>query len=167
MINQKSWKVSSDSIDLILIIFLQTDVSVQFSSVTQSCPIPCDPMDCSMPGFPVHNQLLELAQPHVHQAGDTIQPSHPLSLSSPPALNLSQHQGLFQWVNSLHQVAKCSFSISPSHEYSGLIFFMIDWFYLLAVQGDQISTPILSFSYIGNKQSLGRCLQGIFQSNYN
>ena len=167
MINQKSWKVSSDSIDLILIIFLQTDVSVQFSSVTQSCPTPCKPMDCSMPGFPVHNQLLELVQTHVHQAGDTIQPSHPLSPHSPPALNLSQHQGLFQWVNSLHQVAKCSFSISPSREYSGLIFFTIDWFYLLAVQGDQIYTPILSFPYIGNKQSLGRCLQGIFQSNYN
>ena len=106
MINQKSWKVNSDSIDLILIIFLQTDVSVQFSSVTQSCPTPCDPMECSMPGFPVYNQLLELVQTHVHWAGDTIQPSHPLSLPSPPALNPSQHQGLFQGVNSLHQVAK-------------------------------------------------------------
>ena len=63
-------------------------------------------MDCSTPGFPVHHQLLELAQTHVYQVGDAIQPSHPLSSPSAPALNLSQHQGLFQWVSSLHQVAK-------------------------------------------------------------
>ena len=62
--------------------------------------------DCSTPGFPVHHQLLELAQTHVHRGGDAIQPSHPLSSPSPPAFNLSQHQGLFQWVSSLHQVAK-------------------------------------------------------------
>ena len=66
-----------------------------FSSVTQSCPTLCEPMDCSTPGFPVHHQLRELAQTHVPQIGDAIQPSHPLSSSSPPALNLSQHQGLF------------------------------------------------------------------------
>ena len=66
----------------------------------------CDPMDCSMPGFPVHDQLPELAQTHVHQAGDAIQPSHPLLSPSPPAFNLSQHQGLFQGVSSSHQVAK-------------------------------------------------------------
>ena len=63
-------------------------------------------MDCSMPGFPVHHQLPELAQTHVHQVGEAIQPSHPLSTHSPPAFNLSQHQGLFKWVSSLHQVAK-------------------------------------------------------------
>ena len=63
-------------------------------------------MDCSTPGFPVHHQLLELAQTHVHRVGDAIQPSHPLSFPSPPAFNLSQHQGLFQWVSSSHQVAK-------------------------------------------------------------
>ena len=78
----------------------------QFSSVTQSCLTLCDPMDCSTPGFPVHHQLLELAQIHVHQVGDAIQPSHLLLSSSPPAFNLSQHQHLFQWVSSLHQVAK-------------------------------------------------------------
>ena len=66
----------------------------------------CDPMDCSRPGFPVHHQLLELAQTHVHQVSHTIQPSHPLSSPSPPAFNLSQHQSLFQWVSSLHQVTK-------------------------------------------------------------
>ena len=80
--------------------------SVQFSSVAQSCPTLSNPMDCSTPGFPVHHQLLELAQTDVHRVGDTIQPSHPLSSPSPPAFNLSQHRGLFQWVSSSHQVAK-------------------------------------------------------------
>ena len=69
---------------------------LQFSSVAQACPTLCDPMDCSMPGFPVHHQLPELTQTHVHLLGDAIQPSHPLSSPSPPALNLSQHQDLFQ-----------------------------------------------------------------------
>ena len=70
--------------------------SVQSSSVTQSCPTLCDPMNCSMPGLPVQHQLPESTQTHVHQVDDAIQPSHPLSSPSPPALNLSQHQGLFQ-----------------------------------------------------------------------
>ena len=78
----------------------------RFSSVSQSCPTPCNPMDCSTPVFPVHHQLLELAQIHVHQVSDAVQPSHPMSSPSPPALKLSQHQGLFQWVSSSHQVAK-------------------------------------------------------------
>ena len=75
-------------------------------SGSKSCPTLCDPMDYSTPGFSVHHQLWELAQTHVHRVSDTIQPSHPLSSPSPPAFNLSQHQGLFQWVSSLHQVAK-------------------------------------------------------------
>ena len=74
--------------------------ALQFSSVAQSCPALCDPMDCSTPGLPVHHQLPESTQTHVHQVGDAIQPSHPLSSPSPPAHNPSQHQGLFQWVNS-------------------------------------------------------------------
>ena len=74
--------------------------------VTQSCPTPCNPMNCSTPGFPVHHQLQELAQTHVPQVSDAIQPSHPLSSPSPPTFNLSQNQGLFQWVSYLHQVAK-------------------------------------------------------------
>ena len=78
----------------------------QFSSVAQSCPSLCDPMDCSTLGFPVHHQLPELAQTHVHGVSDAIQPSHSLSSPSPPAFNLSQHQGLFQWLISSHQVAK-------------------------------------------------------------
>ena len=82
--------------------------SCMFSSVAQSCPALWNPMDCSALGFPVHHQLLELAQTHVHRAGDAIWLSHLLSSPSPPAFNLSQHQGLFQWVSSLHQVAKVS-----------------------------------------------------------
>ena len=77
-----------------------------FCSVTKSCPTLCDPMDWSMPDFPVLHYLPELAQIHVHWVGDAIQPSHSLSSPSPPVLNLSQHQGLFQWVSSSHQVAK-------------------------------------------------------------
>ena len=77
-----------------------------FSSVAQLCPTVCDPMNHSMPGLPVHHQLPEFTQPHVHWVIDTIQPSHPLSSPSPPSFNLSQHQGLFKWVSSLHQVAK-------------------------------------------------------------
>ena len=80
-------------------------MSLQFSSV-QSCLTLCDTMDCSTPGFPVHHQLPELAQTHVHWVGDSIQPSHPLSSPSPPAFSLSQHQGLFHWVSSSHQMAE-------------------------------------------------------------
>ena len=112
--------------------------SVQFSSVTQSCLTPCDPMNHSMPGLPVHYQLPEFTQTHVHWVGDAIQPSHPLLSPSPPTFNLSQHQGLFQWVSSLpkYQVARVfSFSISPSNEYSELISFRMDWLDLRAVQG--------------------------------
>ena len=76
--------------------------SVQFSSFTQSCPTLCNPINHSTPGLPVHHQLPEFTQTHVHQGNDTIQPSHPLLSPSPPALNLSQHQGLFTWVSSLH-----------------------------------------------------------------
>ena len=80
--------------------------SYQFSSVAQSCLTLCSPMDCSTPGFPVLHQLLEFTQTHVHWVSDAIQPSHPLSSPFPPAFSLSQHQGLFQWVPSLHQVVK-------------------------------------------------------------
>ena len=77
----------------------------KFSSIAQSCPTLCDPMNCSMPGLPIHHQLLEFTQTHVHWVGDAIQPSH--SLSSPSSVfNLSKHQGLFKWVSSSHQVAK-------------------------------------------------------------
>ena len=114
----------------------------QFSSVTQSCLILCDPMNRSMPGLPVHHKRPEFTQTHAHRVGDAIQPSHPLSSPSAPAPNPSQHQGLFQWVNSSHEVVKkywsFSFSISPSNEHPGLISFRMDWLDLLAVQGTLI-----------------------------
>ena len=98
--------------------------SFQFSSVhSLSCLTLCDPMNYSTPGLPVHHQLLEFTQAHVHWVGDAIQPSHPLSSSSPPAFNLSQHQGLFKWVSSSLRWPKYlsfSFNISPPNEYSGL-----------------------------------------------
>ena len=105
------------------------------SSVAQSFLTLCDPMDCSTPVFPVHHQLPEPTQTRVHCIGDAIQPSHPLSSPSPPALNLSQHQGLFRW-SVLHirwpKYWSFSFNISPSNEYSGLISFRIDWLDLYA-----------------------------------
>ena len=108
-------------------------VSVQSLSLVQFFSTPWT----QHTGFPVHHQLPEFTQIHVHWFGDAIQPSHPLSSPYPPALYLSQHQGLFQWVSSSHQVAKYwsfSFNISPSNEYSGLISLRIDWFDPLAVQ---------------------------------
>ena len=119
--------------------------SSQFSNVLTKnqfshsvSPASCDPVDCSTPGFPVHRQLLELAQTRVHRVSDAIQPSHPLSSPFPPAFSLSYHQGLFQWVGSSIRWPRYwnfSFSISPSNEYSGLISFRMDWLDLLAVQG--------------------------------
>ena len=109
---------------------------VGFSSVAQSCPTLYNPMDCSTPGFPAHHHLLELPQTHVHWIGDANQPPHFLSSPSPPAFNLSQHQSIFQWAGSSHQVTKVlELHISPSNVYSVLISFGIDWFYLLAIQG--------------------------------
>ena len=122
-----------------IVFFFQLSIThIQFSSVAQSCLNLCDPMDCSTQGFPVRHQLPELIQTYVHPVGDAIQPSHPLSSPSPPTFNPSQHQVLFKWVSSSHQVAKIlefSYSISPSNEYSGLISFRMDWLDLLAVQG--------------------------------
>ena len=110
----------------------------QFSSVAQSCLTVCEPMNCSMPGLPVHHQLLEFTQTHVHGVNDAIQPSHPLSSPSPHAFNLSRNRVfssesvlLIRWP----KYWSFSFNISPSNEYSGLISFRMDWFDLLAVQG--------------------------------
>ena len=111
----------------------------QFSSVAQSCLTLCNPKNHSTPRLPVHRQLPVFTQTHVQPVGDAIQPSPPLSSPCPPAFNLSQHQGLFQWVSSSHQVAKVlefHFSISPSNEHPGLISFRMDWLDLLAVQGN-------------------------------
>ena len=97
-------------------------------------------MDCSTPGFPVLHQLQDLTQTHVHRVTDAIQQSHPLLSPSPPAFNLSQHQGLFRWVSSLYHVAKItgvsvSSSVLPSSKYLGLISFRMEWLDLLEVQG--------------------------------
>ena len=100
--------------------------NLQFSSVAQSCPTLCNPMDRSTPGLPVHHQLPESTQTHVHRVSDTIQPSHPLSSPFPPALNLSPHQ--------VAKLLEFHFSISPSNECSGWISFRKDWLDLLAVQ---------------------------------
>ena len=104
-------KVSDDVTPVILYAWHIGRLNSDFSAVAQSCPTLCDPMNCSTPGFPVHHQFLELAQTHVHQVSDAIQPSHPLSSTSPPAFNLCQHQGwcwqeLMRRADSSHQVAK-------------------------------------------------------------
>ena len=109
----------------------------QFSSVTQSCPTLCDTMNRSMPGLPVNHQRPEFTQINVHWVGDATQPSHPLSSPYPPALNLSQHQGLFKWVSSSHQVAKVlEFQLQhQSFQWTSGLIFRMDWLDLLAVQG--------------------------------
>ena len=111
--------------------------SVQFSSVVQSCPTLCDPMDCSTPGLPVHHQLHEFTQTNVHWVGDAIQPSHPLSTllllpPIPPSIRVFSNESTLgtRWP----KYWSFSFSIIPSNVYSGLISFMTDWFDLLAVQ---------------------------------
>ena len=108
-------------------------ISIQFSSVAQLCPTLCDPMNCSTPGLPVHHQLPESTQTHVHRASDAIQPSHPLSSPSPPAFNLFQHQGLFKC--QLFASGAQSIEVSASTSVPGLISFRMDWLDLLAVQG--------------------------------
>ena len=116
-------------------IICQLNVLVQFSSVAQSCLTLCNPMNCRTLGVPVQNQLPEPTQTHVHWVGGAIQPSHPLLSTSPPALNLSQHQ-VFSNESALHirWPKYCSFSISISPSNSGLISFRMDWLDLLAVQ---------------------------------
>ena len=109
-----NWNMQKSSTNLVLSrahqisdkLFVARKKSVQFSSVAQLCPTLCDPVNHSTPGLPVHHQLQEFTPTHVHWVSDAIQPSHPLSSPSPPAPNPSQHQGLFQWVNSSHEVAK-------------------------------------------------------------
>ena len=117
----------TSTIAIICVLFTalyQETYNVHFSSVAQSCLTLCNPMDCSTPGFPVRCWLQELAQTHVHWVGDAIQPSHPLLSPSSPAFNLTQHQCLFQWVSSSHQVAK---SIRVSASASVLLMNTQDW----------------------------------------
>ena len=114
-----------------------TILNILFSSVAQSCLTLCNPIDCNIPGFPVHHQFPELTQTHVHCISDAIQPSHPLSSPSPPAFNLSQHP-VFSNESFLcmrwPKYWSFSFSITDA-EYSALISFRMDWLHLLAIQG--------------------------------
>ena len=103
--NQQVW-IQQSRFDTYYLSYLGQPAYNQIRSVAQSCPTLCDPMNRSTPGLPVHHQLPEFTETHVHQVSDAIQPSHPLSSPSPPAPNPSQNQGLFQWVNSSHEVAK-------------------------------------------------------------
>ena len=100
------WNIRKTSYCIYWSIFTDSCSIVQFSSVAQSCPTLWDPINQSMPYLPVHHQLPEFTQTHIHRVSDAIQPSHPQSSPSPPVPNPSQHQSLFQWVNSSHQVAK-------------------------------------------------------------
>ena len=128
--------------------------SVQFSPVSQSCPTLCNPMNSTMPGLPVHHQLPKFTQTHVHRVSDAIQPSHPLLSPSPPAPNPSQHRSLFQWVNSLHEVAKVlEFQLEHHSFQRTLISFRMDWLYLLAVQGTLKSL----LQHHSSKASILRC----------
>ena len=126
--------------------------SVQFSSVTQSCPTLCYPMNRSTPGLPVCHQLLESTQTDVHRVGDAIQPSHPLSSPSPPAPSPSQYWSfpMSQLFARWPKYWSFSFSISPSNEHPGLISFRMDWLDLLAVQGTLKSSPTPQFKSISS-----------------
>ena len=111
-------------------------VALTISSVAPSCLTLCGPMNYSTPGLPAHHQLPESTQTHIHWVSHAIQPSHPLLSPSPPALNLSQHQGLFKWVSiRWPKYWSFSFNISATNEHPGLISFRMDWLDLLAVQG--------------------------------
>ena len=129
-------------------------ISVQFTSVTQSCLTLWNPMDHSLPDLPVRHQLPESTQTHVHWVGDAIQPSHPL-LSPSPAFNLSQHQGLFKWVTSSHHVAKVlKFQLQhQSFQWIFRISFRMDWLDLLAIQGTLKSL----LQHHSSKASILRC----------
>ena len=116
----------------------KAEFCLQFSSVAQSCPTVCNPMNCSTPGLPVHHQLPVFTQTHVHRVGHGIQPSHPMSSPSPPAPNPSQHQSLSNESTLCMRWPKYwnfSFIIIPSKEIPGLISFRMDWLDLFAVQG--------------------------------
>ena len=126
----------------------------QLSSVVQSCPTSWNSMDCRRPGFPVHHQLSELAQIHLYRVSDAIQPSHPLWFPAPPAFNLSRHQGLFQWVSSLHQLAKVlEFQLQhQSFQWLFRIDFHYHWlfWYPCSPRDSQESSPIPQFKSINS-----------------
>ena len=133
----------------------------QFSLVTQSCPTLCNPVNYSTPGLPVHHQPLGLTQTHVHWVGDAIKPSHLLSSPSPPNFNLSQHQGLFKWVSSLHQVAKV-FEFQLQHQFLPMNiqdWFSLGWTSWISLQSKGLSrvfskTTVQKHQFFGTQLSL-------------
>ena len=144
----------------------RSSVFLQFSSVAQLCLTFCNPMDCTTPGLPVHHQLLELVQTHIHWVSNAIQPSHPLSSPSPPAFNLSQHQSLFQWVRSSHWVAK---SIGVSASASVLPMNIQNWFplrltCLISLQSKGLSR-VFSITTVQKNQFFGAQLSLWSSSN--
>ena len=134
----------------------------QFSSVAQSCLTLSDTMDCRTPGLPVHHQLPEFTQTHVHWVSDAIQTSHPLMSPSPPTFNLSQHEGLFKWVGSLHQVAKVSeFQLQFQHQspMNTLDWFPLGWTGWISLQSKGLSrvfsnTLVQKHQFFGAQLSL-------------
>ena len=136
--------------------FLQFSCSDQIRLVAQSCPTLCDPMNCSTPGLPVHHQLLELTQTHVHQVGDAIQPSHPLTSllllpPIPPSIRVFSNESTLcmRWP----KYWSFSFSISHSNEHSGLVSFRMDWLDLLAVQGTLKSLTVQKHQFFSTQLS--------------
>ena len=135
--------------------------NIQLSSVAQSCPTLCDPMDHSTPDFPVYHQLLELAQTHIHWASDAIQPSHPLSSPSPPAFSPSHHEGLLKWVSSSHHVAKV-LELQLQHQSFQWIFrtdFLLGWTGWISLQSkrhsrDFSNTTVQNHQFFGTQLSL-------------
>jgi len=135
--------------------------NIQLSSVAQSCPTLCDPMDHSTPDFPVYHQLLELAQTHIHWASDAIQPSHPLSSLSPPAFSPSHHEGLLKWVSSSHHVAKV-LELQLQHQSFQWIFrtdFLLGWTGWISLQSkrhsrDFSNTTVQNHQFFGTQLSL-------------
>ena len=154
--------------EIIIIIAIKNQyhtIIIQFSSVAQSCPTLCEPMNRSTPGFPVHHHLPEFTQTQVHWVGDAIQPSHPLSSPFPPAPNPSQHQSLFQWVSPSHEVAKVlefQLNIIPSKEYQG--WSPSEWTGWISLQSKRLSR-VFSNTTVQKHQFFSAQLSS--QSNFN
>ena len=161
-------KVNTSLFKVVLLFFvsLLRMASVQFSSVAQSCLTLCDPMDRSMPGCPVHHQLPEFTQIHVHRVGDAIQPSHPLLSPVPPAPSPSQHQGLFQWVNSSHEVAKIlEFQLQhQSFQWTPRTALLLGWTGWISLQSKGLSR-VFSNTIVQKHQFLGAQLSSPFNSH--
>ena len=172
-----TWNLSSLSSLIIFIIGSNSNFTLrespkpfQFSSVQSRSRVQlCNPMDCSMPGFPVHHQLLELAQTHIHRVSDAIQPSHPLSSPSPPAFNFSQHQGLFQWVSSLQNFfIKSLFKSSSNYWYSCILIFVsghVQLFPCVFIM-QFVNTDVMLFFTYSKRKKRERKVKKNYSQNY-